>query len=182
MRKLSKVYKDLGLIPTSGKDGKGKWEFLSHANLSANLWKNISLNQKLGFSGGSVVFFKKKKKASPSAKQEKWVRSLDWESSLEKEMAINSSILAWEIPQTENSGRLQSMGSLRAGHNLETKQQFLSYRIISLGSWLTDKKLIFLTQSWYRCFSSVAVNVRITKYTPTVPWHSRKLSRPDSDN
>ena len=76
----------------------------------------------------------KKKKGKPTAKQEMRVRSLAWESSLEKEMAIHSSILAWEIPQTENSGRLQSMRSLRAGHNLETKQQFLSYRIISLGS------------------------------------------------
>ena len=30
-----------------------------------------------------------------------WVRSLDWEDPLEKEMAIHSSILAWEIPCTE---------------------------------------------------------------------------------
>ena len=33
-----------------------------------------------------------------------WVRSLDWEDPLEKEMAIHSSILAWEIPWTEESG------------------------------------------------------------------------------
>ena len=32
-----------------------------------------------------------------------------------------SSILAWEIPQTEKPGRLQSMGSQRVGHNLVTK-------------------------------------------------------------
>ena len=37
-------------------------------------------------------------------------------SSLEKEMAIHSSILAWRIAQTEESGRLQSMGSQRVGH------------------------------------------------------------------
>ena len=30
---------------------------------------------------------------------------------LEKEVATHSSILAWEIPWTEESGRLQSMGS-----------------------------------------------------------------------
>ena len=90
-------------------------------------------------------------------------------------MAIHSSILAWEVLQTENSGRLQSMGSPRVGHNLATKQQFLSYRLESV-SWLMDKKLIFLTQSWFWRFSSVAVNVRITKYTPTAHWHSRKLS------
>ena len=42
-----------------------------------------------------------------------WVRSLDQEDPLEKEMATHSSILAWEIPWTEEPGRLQSMGSLR---------------------------------------------------------------------
>ena len=36
---------------------------------------------------------------------------------LEKEMAIHSSILAWEIPWTEEPGGLQSMGSKRVRHN-----------------------------------------------------------------
>ena len=36
------------------------------------------------------------------------VRSLDQEGPLEKEMAIHSTILAWEIPWTEEPGRLQS--------------------------------------------------------------------------
>ena len=40
---------------------------------------------------------------------------------LEKEMAAHSSILAWEIPWTEQPGGLQSMGSQRVGHNLATK-------------------------------------------------------------
>ena len=51
------------------------------------------------------------------AMQETWVRSLDWEDPLEKEMAIHSSILPWRIPWTEEPGRLQSMGSQRVGHN-----------------------------------------------------------------
>ena len=38
-------------------------------------------------------------------------RSLGWEDSLEKEMETHSSILAWEMPWTEDPGRLQSMGS-----------------------------------------------------------------------
>ena len=41
------------------------------------------------------------------------VQSLDLEDPLEKEMATHSSILAWEIPQTEEPGRLQSMGLQR---------------------------------------------------------------------
>jgi len=43
--------------------------------------------------------------------QETWVRSLGWEDPLEKGMATHSSILAWRIPWTEETGRLQSMGS-----------------------------------------------------------------------
>ena len=42
---------------------------------------------------------------------ETWVQTLGWEDSLEKEMVTHSSILAWEISQTEELGSLQSMGS-----------------------------------------------------------------------
>ena len=38
------------------------------------------------------------------------VQSLDWEDPLEKEMATHSSILAWEIPWTEEPGGLQVHG------------------------------------------------------------------------
>ena len=51
------------------------------------------------------------------AKQETWVQSLGWEDPLEEEIATHSSILAWEIPWTEEPGGLQSMGSQRVGHN-----------------------------------------------------------------
>ena len=46
-----------------------------------------------------------------STVQETWVRSLDQEDPLEKEMATHSSTLAWKIPWTEERSRLQSMGS-----------------------------------------------------------------------
>ena len=45
-------------------------------------------------------------------------------SALEKEMATHSSILAWKIPWTEEPGRLQSMGSLRVGHDCVTSLSF----------------------------------------------------------
>ena len=45
------------------------------------------------------------------------VRSLSWEDPLEKGMATHSSILAWSVPWTEEPGGLQSMESLRGGHN-----------------------------------------------------------------
>ena len=51
------------------------------------------------------------------AMRETWVQSLGWEDLLEKEMATHSSTLAWRIPQMEEPGRLQSMGSQRVGHD-----------------------------------------------------------------
>ena len=42
--------------------------------------------------------------------QETWVRALGQEDPLKKEMATQASILAWEIPWTEEPGGLQSMG------------------------------------------------------------------------
>ena len=50
------------------------------------------------------------------AMQETQVRSLGREDPLEEERATHSSILAWEIPWTEEPGRLQSMWSQRVGH------------------------------------------------------------------
>ena len=57
---------------------------------------------------------------------ETWVQSLDWEDSLEKAMAIHSSILAWRIPWREEPGRLQFMGSQRVGHDWATSLHFTS--------------------------------------------------------
>ena len=52
---------------------------------------------------------------NPPTMQETWVLSLGWDDPLEEEMATDSSILAWRIPWTEESGGLQSMGSPRVG-------------------------------------------------------------------
>ena len=48
---------------------------------------------------------------NPPAMQETLVHFLGWEDPLEEEMATHSSILAWEIPWTEEPGGLQSVGS-----------------------------------------------------------------------
>ena len=49
--------------------------------------------------------------------QKTWVQSLSWEDPLEKKMTTHSNILAWEIPQTEELGELESMGLQRAQHS-----------------------------------------------------------------
>ena len=51
---------------------------------------------------------------NPPAMQDMWVRSLGQEDPLEKEMTTHSSILAWEIPWTEEPGELQSMELLKS--------------------------------------------------------------------
>ena len=63
-----------------------------------------------GFPSGSAV------KNLP-AMQKTWVQSLGRENPLEEGIATHSSILAWKIPWAEEPGRLQSMGSYRAGHD-----------------------------------------------------------------
>ena len=68
-------------------------------------------------------------------RQETWVPSLGQEDPLEKGMATHSSVLAWRIPCTEESGRLQSMGC-RVRH-----------------SWVTDSLFyIFADWSSHHCF------------------------------
>ena len=49
-----------------------------------------------------------------------WILSLGQEDPQKEGMATHSSIFAWEIPQTEEPGGLQSMGLQRVGHNLAT--------------------------------------------------------------
>ena len=49
--------------------------------------------------------------------QEMWILSLGQEDPLEEEVATHSSILAWRIPPTEETGGLQSMGLQRVGHD-----------------------------------------------------------------
>ena len=67
----------------------------------------------LGFPGGSEL------KSLPAV-QETWVQSLGQEDPLEEKMAIDSSILAWKIPWTEEPGGLQFMGLERIGHSWVT--------------------------------------------------------------
>ena len=72
-----------------------------------------TLSSILSFLGGSVV------KNPPTVKelQETQLQSLGQEDPLEAEMATHSSILAWEIPWTEEPGKQQSMRSQRVRHD-----------------------------------------------------------------
>jgi len=54
---------------------------------------------------------------NPLAMQEIRVQSLVWEDPLEEGTGIHSSILAWQIPWTEEPSRLQAIGLQRVRHN-----------------------------------------------------------------
>ena len=75
-------------------------------------------------------------------------------------MAIHSNILAWEIPWTEEPGRLQPRGSQRVGHDWATKQQ-------------QDKKYELISENRCYCLSKESL-----KYSPLIiSW---KLERKGS--
>ena len=59
--------------------------------------------------------------------QENWVQSPGGEDPLEKGMATHSYILAWSIPWTEETGRLQSMGSQRDGDDFHFHYTSIRY-------------------------------------------------------
>ena len=71
------------------------------------------LKSLMGLPGGSVV----KNMPAKAGHVVSISGSLGQEDPQEKEMATDSSVLAWEVPWTEEPGRLQSMGSQRVGHN-----------------------------------------------------------------
>ena len=76
---------------------------------------NVSMDRKRGwFQGESSAL--QMAKCLP-AMRETWVRSLDWEDPLEKEMATHPGILAWRISWMEEPGALQSTGLQRVGRD-----------------------------------------------------------------
>ena len=78
---------------------------------SKNVWRLLCIS--MGLSGGA----NRKEIACQCRRHKTWVQSLGWEVPLEKGMAIHSSILAWEVPWTEESGELQSIGSQGDGYD-----------------------------------------------------------------
>ena len=77
-----------------------------------------------GFSVSSVV-------KNPAAMQGTWIQSLYQEDPLEEGMATDSSILAWRISWTEESGRLQSKGLQRIRCDEAAKHSLLLLLLLS---------------------------------------------------
>ena len=76
--------------------------------------------------------------------RERWIQSLGWEDSLEKEMAIHYSILAWETPWTEELGRHSPWGCKRVRRDIVTKNNSTFHFFLQsfAETWLTNHKAI----------------------------------------
>ena len=72
--------------------------------------------------------------------QKTCVQSLGREDPLEKATATHSSLLAWEIPWTEEPGRLQPMGSERVGRDLVIDNNNKSLGLGESENWLLTHK------------------------------------------
>ena len=110
-----------------------------------------------GFLGGSEV------KILPIM-QETQVWYLGWEDPLEKEMATHSSILAWEIPWTEEPGGLQSIGVAKSRTQLSSWAGIYTF---SLYSFTSKCKYIFILFYWSVIDLQCCVN-----YWCTEKWFS----------
>ena len=91
----------------------------------------------------------------------------------EKAMAPHSSTVAWKIPWTEESGRLQSMGSLRVGHDftftftfhfhalekgMATRSRVLAWRIPRMrGAWRAAVYGVAQSWTWPKRLSSSSI-------------------------
>ena len=117
----------------------------------------------------SLVIFRCLEKGNwlPHAKQrillpmqeapETWVQSLDWEDTLEWGMATYSSILAWQIPWTEEPDGLQSMGWQRVGHDWAQHTHSIN------SASVTWKCLYYVLGYWCGCFKCDQINNTKTK-------------------
>ena len=102
------------------------------------------------------------------AVQATWAQSLGQEGPLEKGMVTHSSILDWRIPWSEESGRLQSMGSQRVGHNWVTNT-FTSRFVVAFLRRKWQDFLLFdgCIVLYYVCISHL---VYLSIYQWTVAW------------
>ena len=124
---------------------------------------------------------------NPPAIWETWVWSLDWKDPLEKGMATYSSILAWRIPWTKKSGKLQSMGWQRVRHDWATFTFTFQRCLIYWRKKIHQRLLLNVNISQYssrlhcflsyiRVFSSLLSHTSTQNYVCYGAYHTEKIS------
>ena len=125
-------------------------------------WNNSSFGRTLRLSGASLVA--QTVKNLPTV-WETWVQTLGQEDPLEKGTATHSSILAWELPWTEEPSRLQPMGSQRVGHDWATNIFTFTFQII----WSSKPNYEFESDSQFVAETRKALGVLKTSCWDC-PW------------
>ena len=95
---------------------------------------------------------------NPLAMWEPWVWSLGQEDHLEEGMATHYSILTWRIPWTEESGKLQSIGSERIKHDwsdLACNEWYWHTPILKISVWIGDVNLAMNIEIYKLCLYPV---------------------------
>ena len=83
-------------------------------------WTFFAVGETTSFLNADQIWTMARTVKNLPAMQETWVQSLGQEDPLGEENAIHSSILAWEVPWTEDTGGLQSTGLQRVGQDWVT--------------------------------------------------------------
>ena len=115
------------------------------------------------------------------AMQETWVWSLGWEDPLEKGMDTDSSILAWEIPWTEESGRIQSMELQSVRHDWATNTFTTTYTYIqwNITPVIKRNKILSFAAIWVDLepviYSEVTQTEKEKCHIILIMWESRKI-------
>ena len=117
----------LGKRSSGHKTGKGQFSFQSQKKAMP---KNAQITTQLHSSHMLAASLVAQMVKQLPAMWETWVWSLGWKEPLEKGKATLSSILAWRNPWTEETGRLQSMGLQRVGHNWLTFPSYTSMYVV----------------------------------------------------
>ena len=99
----------------------------------------------IGFPGGSVA-------KNPPAMQEAWVWSLGQEDLMKEEMSTHSSILAWEIPWTEEPGGLQSIGLQRVGYYWATNETTTQPTFTLRNAWEISPRILSIYRKHFDNF------------------------------
>ena len=103
---------------------------------------------------------------NPPAMWETWIRSLDWEDALEKGKATHSSILAWRIPWSVQSMRLQRVSNMTEQHSLtQPLSAFWVYSFAFLRKFI-QKKNLMLTHGLVLWLLSTSIMV--SRFVPIV--------------
>ena len=103
-----------------------------------------------------------------------WVRKI----TLEEETATHSSVLDWEIPWSEEPGRLQSTGLQRVGHDRARTHTCITFSITKVNDHhLINYHFIYLSILWRPSTDDLDMTSVSppppTRPTPTLPWSPR---------